>query len=143
MEDSLGIHQYWRTVPINASLHKLILDLKIGPDKTGSQFVLPRIKDWENGDQAVAIRNFLKSIELKPIKFHALRACWTTQMLANGVPAAIVMKIGGWKKSSTMDIYLRLAGVDTKGATDCLQFVPDEINFADNVVSLFRKREEA
>ncbi|HAZ14965.1 MAG: hypothetical protein A2X86_21545 [Bdellovibrionales bacterium GWA2_49_15] len=36
-------------------------------------------------------------------------------MLANGVPAPVVMKIGGCKKSSTMDIYLRPAGVDMKG----------------------------
>ena len=72
------------------------------------------------------------------MKFHALRACFATQMLASGVSAPIVMKIGGWKKSSTMDIYLRLAGVDTKGATECLEFIPSEINFADNVVSIFR-----
>ena len=78
---------------------------------------------------------------MKSIKFHSLRACFATQMLANGVSAPIVMKIGGWKKSSTMDIYLRLAGVDTKGATDCLEFVPDELDFGDNVVNLFGKRE--
>jgi integrase len=76
---------------------------------------------------------------MKPIKFHALRACFATQMLANGVSAPIVMKIGGWKKSATMDIYLRLAGVDTKGATECLQFIPEEINFGDNVISIFNK----
>jgi hypothetical protein len=58
-------------------------------------------------------------------------------MLANGVPAPIVMKIGGWKKPATMDIYLRLAGADTKGATDCLEFIPSEISFGDNVVNLF------
>jgi len=68
-----------------------------------------------------------------------LRACFATQMLANGVPAPVVIKIGGWKKSSTMDIYLRLAGVDTKGATDCLQFIPEEICFGDNVINLFSK----
>jgi len=72
---------------------------------------------------------------------HALRACFATQMLANGVPSPIVMKIGGWKKSSTMDIYLRLAGVDTKGATDCLQFSPENINFSENVVSIFGKED--
>lgn len=54
-----------------------------------------------------------------------------------GVSAPIVMKIGGWKKSATMDIYLRLAGVETKGATDCLEFVPNEIDFSGNVVSIF------
>jgi hypothetical protein len=36
-------------------------------------------------------------------------------MLAKGIPAAVVMRVGGWKRSSTMDIYLRLAGVDVKG----------------------------
>ncbi len=134
--------RYWRTVPINSSLRKLVLELKNNLGIEPSDFVLPRIKDWNNGDQAVSLKNFLRSIKLKAITFHALRACWTTQMLANGVPAAIVMKIGGWKKSSTMDIYLRLAGVETKGATDCLKFIPDEINFRDNVVDLFPKREK-
>ena len=132
--------RYWRTIPVNASLRQLILDFKTGPKASGSNYVLPRSKDWDNGDQAVTIKSFLKSIGLRPIKFHALRSCWTTQMLANGVPAAVVMKIGGWKKSSTMDIYLRLAGVDIKGATDCLQFVPDKISFGDNVVSLSERR---
>ena len=129
--------RYWRTVPINASLRALIVDLKKDLALVNSGFVLPRSKDWANGDQAVALKNFLKSIKMRPIKFHALRACFATQMLANGVSAPIVMKIGGWKKSSTMDIYLRLAGVDTKGATDCLQFIPEDISFGDNVVSIF------
>jgi integrase len=78
-----------------------------------SPFVLPRFKDWNNGDQAVPLKTFLRSIKVRPIKFHALRACFATQMLASGIPSPIVMKIGGWKKSSTMDIYLRLSGVDT------------------------------
>jgi len=119
--------RYWRTVPINSSFYKLIIDLKNGPKKAGNEYVLPRSKDWDNGDQA--LKNFLKSIGIKPIKYHALRACFATQMLGSG----------GWKKSSTMDIYLRLAEVDTKGATDCLQFVPEAICFGDNVVSLFSK----
>lgn len=88
------------------------------------------------------LKNFLHSINVKPIKFHALRAYFATQMLASGVPSPIVMKIGGWKKSATMDIYLRLAGVDTKGATDCLQFIPDGITFGENVVSLSSRRGE-
>jgi len=47
-------------------------------------------------------------------------------MLANGVFAPIVMKIGGRKKSATIDIYLRLAGVDTKGAIDCFHFASED-----------------
>ena len=130
--------RYWRTIPLNQSLRALILELQRNRSNgDDGRFVLPRIKDWDNGDQAVALKNFLKSIKVKPVKFHALRACFATQMLANGVPAPIVMKIGGWKKSSTMDIYLRLAGVDVKGATNCLEFVPNDISFGGNVINLF------
>ncbi len=130
--------RYWRTVPISSNLRNLIMELKTNPEIKASPFVLPRFKDWDNGDQAVPLKTFLRSIKIRPIKFHALRACFATQMLASGVSAPIVMKIGGWKKSSTMDIYLRLSGVDTKGATDCLEFIPTEINFADNVISIFK-----
>ncbi len=68
-------------------------------------------------------------------------AIWSfaTQMFANGVPAPIVMKYPWWKNTSTMDIYLRLAGLDTKGATECLGFSPQDINFSDNQVSIFNK----
>jgi len=133
--------RYWRTIPINTSLRKLIESLKRDPVRLNSEHLLPRSKDWDNGDQAVPLKNFLRSLNLKPIKFHTLRACFATQMLANGVPAAVVMKIGGWKKSATMDIYLRLAGVDTKGATDCLEFIPadiDFVGFGDNVINFDR-----
>jgi hypothetical protein len=58
-------------------------------------------------------------------------------MLASGVPAALVMRIGGWKRSSTMDIYLRLAGVDVKGATDCLDFIPLDRSNGYNVINIF------
>ena len=64
-------------------------------------------------------------------------------MLASGVPAPVVMKIGGWKKSATMDIYLRMSGVDTKGATECLKFVPDKIDFGENVIKLFGTNENS
>jgi len=84
----------------------------------------------------VPLKAFLRSIKMRSIKFHALRACFATQMLANGVPAPIVMKIVGRKKSATMDIYLRLSCVDTKDAIDCLHFVPEDIHFGDDVVPL-------
>ncbi|MFT6069969.1 MAG: integrase [Bacteriovoracaceae bacterium] len=127
--------RYWRIVPINESLRMLIVELKNGPKKVGEGFILPRSKTWDNGNQAKPLRDFLKSIGVKPIKFHALRACFATQMLASGVPSPVVMKIGGWKNTKTMDIYLRLAGVDTKGATECLNFLSKESGISDNVVS--------
>ncbi len=70
-----------------------------------------------------SLETFSNSIKLKQIK----------------LDAPVVIKIGDWKNTSTMDIYLRLAGVDTKGATDCLGFIPDNINFGDNVVSILNK----
>ena len=129
--------RYWRSVPINSNLRKLILDLSKKRDGE-DEFVLPRSKTWDNGDQAVPLKDFLRSIKMKPIKFHALRACFATQMLASGVPAPVVMKIGGWKKTDTMDIYLRLAGVQTKDATKCLEFDPDELSFSFDTNDLFQ-----
>jgi len=70
---------------------------------------------WRSGS---VTQEILKSLNVKPIKFHALRACFATQKLANGAPAPVVMKFDGWKKTATTDIYLRLAGVDTKEATE-------------------------
>jgi hypothetical protein len=61
-------------------------------------------------------------------------------MLANGIPAPVVMKIGGWKKMATMDIYLRLAGVETKGANECLGSTPESIEFGNNVINFFNGR---
>lgn len=128
--------RYWRTVPISSDLKKLIIEIQGETTAKTTDYVLPRIKDWDNGDQATVLRSFLESIKMKSIRFHALRACFATQMLASGVSAPVVMKIGGWKKSATMDIYLRLAGVDVKGATDCLKFIPSQITFGGNVVNM-------
>jgi integrase len=54
------------------------------------------------------------------VKFHALRACFATQLLAKNIAPAIVMKICGWKNLKTMEFYVRLAGVSEEGATECL-----------------------
>lgn len=80
---------------------------------------------------------FLIGIGLPKIKFHALRACFATQLLAKGTPAAIVMKICGWKDLKTMEFYVRVAGVEEKGATDCLRILPSEAEVMGNVVRLF------
>lgn len=127
--------RYWRVVPISESLRSFLIELKATSGE--NEFVLPHSKTWFNGEQAAPLKEFLEAVGLRPVKFHTLRACWATQMLANGVSAAVVMRIGGWKRSSTMDIYLRLAGVDVSGATECLDFLPKERSFGDNVISLF------
>ena len=112
--------RYWRVIPISPQLEKFLQEQR--NHLPYSDYVLPRIREWHHGNQALYLKEFLRERSMREIVFHALRACWATQMLANGVPTATVMKIGGWKKMSTMDIYVRLAGVEVKGATDSLDF---------------------
>jgi hypothetical protein len=40
------------------------------------------------------------------------------------VPFIKVMKMGGWNDLDTMQIYARVAGVDERGATECLEVLP-------------------
>lgn len=126
---------YWRNVPISPDLKELLVELKT---KTGeTDFVLPRSWQWDRGMQAGILRSFCKEIKIPSIKFHTLRACFATQLLADGVSAHKVMATCGWRDTKTMDIYSRLAGVDVKGATDSLVVLPKNLSEDDNVVRLF------
>ncbi len=111
---------YWRSVPISNDLKTVILELrKDNPDP--EDFVLPHHYAWSNGQAGKILRSFLKEIGInKEIVFHTLRACFATHMLAQGVDQATIMKIGGWRDIKTFQIYVRLAGVEVKGATDVL-----------------------
>ncbi len=124
----------WRVVPISTDLKELILELRTfqGSDH---EFVLPRLMEWTHGDQAKILRDFCLSIGITSVKFHDLRATFITNMLAQGVPLVKVMAIVGHKKMETTDIYLRLAGVDVKGATEALGYaVPKQSG--ENVISV-------
>lgn len=109
---------YWRNVPISSDL-KSLLELL---DKR-TEFVLPRIIDWRKGNQAKILKIFCKSIGIPPVKFHTLRACFATQLISSGIEPIKVMKICGWRDLKTMAYYMRLAGVDEKGATETLKFI--------------------
>ena len=85
-------------------------------------FVLPQLAEWAHGDQAKVIRSFCKDIGVTPIKFHDLRATFITNLLARGVSLAKVMAIVGHTEIKTTNVYLRLAGVDIKGATEGLGY---------------------
>lgn len=41
-----------------------------------------------------------------------------------GVEPVKVMKICGWKDLKTLAVYLRLAGIEEKGVTEGLNFLP-------------------
>jgi integrase len=109
-----------RVVPICESLKLLLMQLKL--KSNGDDFVLPRIVDWDNGEQAKILREFCKTIGITQVKFHDLRATFITQMLLKGVSLAQVMSIVGHAELKTTDRYLRVAGSDLKGATEKLSF---------------------
>jgi integrase len=116
---------YWRNVPISKDLEGVILSLKNGQNTSPEDFVLPRHYTWTNGQAGEVLRGFLNEIGIsKDVVFHTLRACFATHMLAQGVDQATVMKIGGWRDIKTFQIYVRLAGVEVKGATDVLDVLP-------------------
>jgi integrase len=112
---------YWRSVPISSELRLLILEIK---QKSRSEYVLPRIIMWRKGGQAQVLKAFCRSIGLPEINFHTLRACFATQLIGSGVEPIKVMKVCGWKDLKTMSYYLRLSGIDEKGVTEGLNFLP-------------------
>jgi integrase len=124
----------WRTVPISSELHSFLLELKA--QAKGREHVLPRLSGWDEGRQADILRKFCYGIGIRSIRFHALRACFATQLLAHDVAPARVMKICGWEDLKTMQHYVRLAGVDEKGATEPLRMIPSDEACMGEVVRL-------
>lgn len=107
-----------RIAEIAPELLYILKELKL--KKNDSEFVLPRIEKWRKGEQARVLRAFLESIGVPGVRFHDLRASWATVMLSLGIVPISVMAMGGWKDLKTMQVYIRKAGVDTKGISDKL-----------------------
>jgi len=84
--------------------------------------VLPILREWEQGLQAMVTRDFCSVIGIKEIKFHDLRATFITNLLARGESLARVMSIVGHTQLKTTNGYLRKAGVEVKGGTDKLGY---------------------
>lgn len=60
--------RYWRTVPLSEHLISFLKELKLqrGIEKS----VLPRFKEWRNGEQAAILRHFCDGVGITSIKFH-------------------------------------------------------------------------
>ena len=129
--------RYWRTVPVESSqVLNLLKELKL--KRNDEKFVLHHFKTWTDGEQASVLREFCIGSGLPSIRFHTLRACFATQLIRDSVAPAVVMKICGWKDLKTMQRYIRLAGIEVKGATQGLKLLPER-EVMGRVVSLFRK----
>jgi integrase len=112
---------HWRTVPISSELLSFLQKVKV--ETGGTPYVLPRFRQWTRGLQAAELRKFCLGVNLPSIKFHALRACFATQLLQNGVPAIMIQKICDWKDLKTMQRYIRMAGIEVGGATETLKLL--------------------
>ena len=149
--------RYWRSVPMSRELKVFLEELKLkskGGYKsdvwkwkdrstkvkklyTEREFVLPRFQSWKDGRQSNILRAFLIGIGLPSVRFHTLRSCFATQLIKDGVAPAIIMKICGWKDLKTMQRYIRLAGIEVKGATEGLKIMPER-EMMGRVVELFK-----
>ncbi len=72
----------------------LVHDLGIERMST-HDFIFPRSWEWDKGEQARVLRAFCIGNRLPSVRFHALRACFATQLISTGIPATVVMKICG------------------------------------------------
>ncbi len=127
---------YWRDVPINTELETLLKEMKLS---AGNRVhVFPRFTEWDRGEAAKVLRQFCAGTGLKSVKFHALRACFATQLLRANVAPVTVMRVCGWKELKTMQTYVRLSGIEIDGATDKLQFISTR-EAVGKVIELFGK----
>ncbi len=120
----------WRSVPISSELNRLLQALKTSQGKN-SKHVLPRCWKWEQGLQAQELRAFCVGLGITSVRFHALRACFATQLIRAAVPPIQIQKICGWKDLKTMQRYIRLAGIEIEGATEVLKVLPTQKIFDD------------
>lgn len=110
-----------RIVPISDDLADFLKERKLAADPADLH-VLPRLGEWEHGEQARVTREFCAGIGITEIKFHDLRATFITNLLARGESLAKVMSIVGHSELKTTNGYLRKAGVDVQGGTEKLGY---------------------
>ncbi len=115
---------YWREVPMSGELERMLKELKL--NSAGRKWVLPRPHEWTSYQQAAVLRQFCGEIGIPSIRFHALRACFATQLIKDAVAPSVVMKVCGWKDLKTMQRYIRMAGIEINGATDALKILPED-----------------
>ena len=113
----------WRDIPISNQLEVLLKELKLVTGSSG--YVLPRITSWRRGNASQVLRSFCSSIGIREINLHATRACFAVQCLESGVDVATTMKLGGWLSMKSFQHYIRLAGIEVRGATDKLDLIPE------------------
>lgn len=120
-----------RVIPISAECRGFLTELR-RTKKADSNYVLPRLWEWDDGEQARILRSFCGEIGITKVKFHDLRATFITQMLNNGAPLSKVMAVVGHSALKTTQGYLRMLGKDIECVTEMLGVkIPAELTKAD------------
>ena len=102
-----------------------------------NDLILPRVPEWRYGNAAKVLKEFCRLIGITQVAVKDLRATFITNLLSQNASQAAVMRIVGHVKVSTLDHYLRLAGVDTKGQADKISYhLPLASKDIGNVVNL-------
>ncbi len=125
--------RYRREVPMNADLVRLLKEVRVTSE--GRTSVFHRHRDWCHGLQAMVTRDFCVGLGLSGVSFHDLRATFATELMRQGTPPTVVMKICGWQGLATMQTYVRLSAMEVRGATDSLRILPER-EFMGRVVKL-------
>ncbi len=129
--------RYWRSVPVESTqVLQMLKELKA--KRENEKFVLHHFQSWTDGGQAEILREFCTGSGIPSVRFHTLRACFATQLIRDSVAPAVVMKICGWKDLKTMQRYIRLSGIEVKGATQGLKLLPER-EVMGRVIELFRQ----
>lgn len=113
-------NQKSRMVPISDELLAFLKKFRMERGK--EEYVLPHLMEWSRGEAAKVTKAFCRTIGITDIRFHDLRATFITNLLARGVPLAVVMAIVGHADMETTNVYLRQAGVEVQGGTDKLGY---------------------
>lgn len=81
----------------------------IPKNRRGALFPGHAFDNYDDRPQKGAFAPILQNAKIKPngakLSFHCLRHTFRTEMAKAGVPADIAMKLGGWKKTDTAELY--------------------------------------
>lgn len=118
----------FRTIPISPTLRELLLELRQKTYVDERSFVLPRIREWTQGEAAKVLRAFLAGLELPEMRLHDLRGAFITEMLRLKGDVPLVMRLVSHKRLETTLRYIATAGIDVQGSTDGLRFLERDPN---------------
>lgn len=111
-----------RVLPISPEFELFLKRLKATSGR--SEFVLPRINSWKNGQGAHILRSFCRKIGIAEIPFHGMRSCFAMMCLQSGESIPRVMAAGGWERIGSFQHYIRLGRIETNNITDGFKILP-------------------